>query len=209
VRIGICGELVSEGGLIKTIKNFTSVNIRVPHEVANCCLNAFRHIVDGQVHNTLIISPPGAGKTTVLRDIAVRLSNCIPPQNVLILDERSEIAAVCNGIAQLNAGLYSDVMTNCGKAYGFEHGIRSMRPDVIITDELANAADLDAAAYAMASGVKVIASVHACDHLDIAVKPHFESAVKRRLFGRYVVLSDRRGPGTYEGIYDAQFNPLT
>ncbi|GHV00968.1 stage III sporulation protein AA [Clostridia bacterium] len=207
-RLGICGESVSEGGAVKTVKNFTSVNIRIPHEVKNCSLNCFKYIADKQIYNTLIVSPPGAGKTTWLRDLACQLSRLVPPPNILILDERSEIAAVSAGIPQLDTGPTSDIMTNCGKAYGFEYGVRSMRPDVIITDELANAADAEAAAGAIAAGVKIIASTHAFDHLDLNLKPAFESVLKRRLFNRFVVLSNRRGPGTCEGVYDENLNRI-
>ncbi|MDR1093381.1 MAG: stage III sporulation protein AA [Clostridiales bacterium] len=205
IRLGICGELVIENGAVKTVKNFTSVNVRIPHEVKNCSLNCFKYIADKQIYNTLIVSPPGAGKTTWLRDVACQLARLSPPPNILILDERGEIAAVSAGVAQLDTGPTGDVMTNCGKGYGFEQGIRSMRPDVIITDELANPADVEAAAGAIAAGVKIIASTHAFDHLDLNLKPAFESVLKKRLFSRFVVLSNRRGPGTCEGVYDEQF----
>ena len=206
IRLGICGELVTESNAVRTVKNFSSVNIRVPHEIRNCSLNAFKHIVDVEVHNTLIISPPGGGKTTFIRDFARNLSEHQITVNTLIIDERSEIAAAANGIPQLDVGKYSDVFSNCSKAFGFEQGIRAMRPDVIITDELANKADLDSVGYALSSGVKIIATAHAYDHLDLSSKTDFESVLKRRLFDRYIVLSGRRGPGTYEGIYDAHFN---
>ena len=136
IRIGIAGEVVFDGNEVKTVKNFTSVNIRIPHEIKNCSLNAFKFIADGAVNNTLVISPPGAGKTTFLRDLCVQFSRLTPIQNVLLLDERSEIAAVSGGISLLDAGLYTDVMAGATKAFGFSQGIRSLRPDIIVTDEL-------------------------------------------------------------------------
>jgi len=208
IRIGICGEIVFEDGEVKTVKNFTSVNIRVPHEVKNCSLNAFRYIADGQVNNTLVISPPGAGKTTFLRDLCVQLQRLTPVQNILLLDERSEIAAVSNGAPCLDAGAYTDIMTGCTKQFGFTQGIRSLRPDVIVTDELGSPDDINAAAAASNCGVKIIASAHAYDHIDLSINPDFAEVVRKRLFKRFIVLSARRGPGTYEGIYDEGFNAL-
>ena len=208
LRLGICGEIVFEDNAVKTIKNFTSVNIRIPHEIKNCSLNAFRYIANGQINNTLVISPPGAGKTTFLRDLCVQFSKLTPLQNILVLDERSEIAAVSNGAPCLDAGPYTDIMTGCTKRFGFSQGIRSLRPDVIVTDELGAADDIAAALTASAQGVKIIASAHAYDHIDLSINPDFAEVIKKRMFKRFIVLSARRGPGTYEGIYDENFNPI-
>ena len=129
IRIGLSGEIVEEGGVIKTIKNFTSVNIRVPHFVQNCSLNALKFITEDGFKNTLIISPPGAGKTTFLRDLAWQFSYQNYGYNLLIIDERNEIAAVTNGVPELDVGAFSDVYSNCPKFFGLVQGIRSIRPD--------------------------------------------------------------------------------
>jgi len=208
VRIGLAGELVYENGAIRTQKNFSAINIRIPHEVRNCSLNAFGYIYNADIFNTLVISPPGAGKTTFVRDLAKNISELPIPVNIMVIDERSEIAACVNGVPQLDVGKYTDVLSNCSKEYGFSSGIRTLKPDVIITDELATKEDIDAAAYAVSCGVKVIATTHAFDHLDIELKPNFSAVVKNKIFDRFVVLSCRKGPGTYEGIYDAAFSSL-
>lgn len=208
IRIGICGELVIEDHKIVSVKNFTSLIIRIPHEVHNCALTAYHFIAQDEIYNSLIISPPGCGKTTFLRDIARLLSQREIIKNTLIIDERYEIASCYNGVPQLNVGEFTDVISNCTKQYGFEQGIRAMKPDVIITDELANQSDLDAVKYAAGCGVKIIATTHAYDHTDLINKPGFEEIIKKRLFDRYVVLSNRKGPGTYEGVYDNQFNNI-
>ncbi|HEY8390309.1 MAG TPA: stage III sporulation protein AA [Clostridia bacterium] len=208
IRIGICGELVIEDDAIKSVKNFTSLIIRIPHEVNDCALSAYPFLAQDTIYNTLIISPPGGGKTTFLRDLARLISQGQNILNTLIIDERYEIASCYNGLPQLNVGEFTDVISNCSKRYGFEQGIRAMKPDIIITDELANQSDLDAVTYAVGCGVKVIASVHAYDHLDLLDKPGFDSILKKRLFERFVVLSNRKGPGTYEGIFDSNFNNM-
>lgn len=206
IRIGICGELVVENGTIITIKNFSSLNIRIPHQIKNCSLNAIKYLIDETgFKNTLVISPPGAGKTTFIRDIAYQLSNLNICYNLLILDERFEIAAVSEGIAGHNVGKFSDVLSGCTKYFGFLEGIRSMRPDIIFADEIASSSDCEALLFAANSGVKLVATVHAFGVNDFKSKPHFEELIKNQIFERYIVLSNEQGPGTYEGIFDKKF----
>ncbi|MDR0426896.1 MAG: Flp pilus assembly complex ATPase component TadA [Clostridiales bacterium] len=202
VRIGICGELVEDAGCVKTIKNFSSVNIRIPHQVPGCAKPAWNPLFDDGVKNTLLVGPPGAGKTTVLRDIVCNLSREGTPRNILVVDERCELAAVHNTRPQLLIGRTADIISNCGKAYAFSYGIRSMRPDLIVTDELMGGADLAAVRAAALSGVAVIASIHAGTMDELKKKPGMQEAMADGIFGRYAVLSCRRGPGTFEGVYD-------
>lgn len=206
IRIGICGDLVVENGQIKTIRNFSSINLRFPHEVKNCSLNAFNYILNNsEILNTLIISPPSSGKTTFIRDLCYQISNKNLPLNLLLLDERNEISATINGINQMDVGKRTDIMLYSPKRIGFENGIRSMAPDVILTDELGNKEDLDAINYACFSGVNVIATTHAKDILDLKSKANFNDVINKKIFKRYIVLSSRNGPGTYEGIFDENF----
>ena len=202
VRIGIAGTAVTDGGRVKTLKNFSSVNVRIPHEVKGCADGLIPFIADGGVRNTLIVSPPGCGKTTYLRDIAAAISQ--KQFNVLVADERAEIAAAHNGVPQLDVGLNSDVFSGCPKSYAFGCGIRSLRPDVIITDEL-SCEDFAAAEEAVLSGVRLIASIHSADIKDVVNKPGISRIVDNRLFERYAVLE---GVGRLSGVYDADLRSL-
>lgn len=202
VRIGIGGNIIEENGHIKTMSNFCSVNIRVPHVVKNCSLTAFPFIVnENGVENTLIISPPACGKTTFLRDFVSQLSERNLSYNVLLLDERGE----------LDCGIdskFTDKIAFSTKFVGFENGIRSLSPDIIVTDELGQAEDMEAIRYASSCGVKILASTHADNMETFCKKPLFQQVIKDKIFKRYVLLSKRNGPGTFEGIYDENFSRM-
>lgn len=203
-RLGIAGTLVCEKGEIKTLNNFTSINIRIPHEIKNCSLDAFSFLVgeDG-IKNTLIISPPGGGKTTFIRDFVNQLSIRNLSFNVLIIDERGEIAGD-NG--ELNVGKFSDVIAFSDKKTGFMQGIRAMNPHIIVTDEIGGDEDIKAIKYAGNCGVKVIATIHAGSLEELKAKEGFEDL--KNTFERYVLLSKRNGPGTIEGVYNENFSRL-
>lgn len=205
VRLGLGGDLIEEKGQIKTLTNFNSINIRIPHEVKNCSLSCFDYIIEnGNILNTLIISPPGGGKTTFLRDFILQLSSRNFAFNVLVLDERGEIDLGSKGCI----GNFADKISFASKKVGFENGIRSLSPNLIITDELGSSDDVQALLYACNSGVSIMASVHADSVESFLAKEDFAKVIKEKVFKRFIVLSLRNGPGTLEGVYNENLSRL-
>ena len=203
VRVGVCGEVVYEDGKVVTIKNFQSANIRIPHNIKGCSLQALRYMLDSSFLNTLIISPAGAGKTTFIRDVIMQLSNQNYCYNVLIADERNEIASVSNGVAEIPLGNFTDIYSNCSKEFAFKQGVRSMKPDIFVTDEIDIDKDINSIMDATNSGVKVLATIHSDNITNLKQKRGFEKVINNKIFERYIVLSDSEGPGTLTHIYDS------
>lgn len=205
-RIGISGQCVIENGTIKTIKHIGSINIRVAKEIIGCSNKIMREIIKAErVNNTIIISPPKCGKTTLLRDITRNLSNGYTPMSFLgkrtvVIDERSEIASSFKGVPQMNVGIRTDVYDNCIKSQGIIMAIRTMAPDVIVCDEIGTDKDIEALVMAYNSGVSLIATIHGNDIDDIYKRPVFKDILENKMIDKIIVLSNRNGIGTIESI---------
>lgn len=199
-RVGISGTSICLENEIKNIKYISSLNIRVAREVKDCSKDILSLILSkNHFENTLIVSPPGCGKTTVLRDMIRNLSNGfknIKGENISLVDERSEIAAMYKGIPQNDVGIRTDVMCNCSKYLGIKMMIRSMGPKIIATDEIGGFKDYEAVNDAIYSGVKLLLTTHGNDIEDVS-----NNFIDNKIFKNIVVLTKKDKPGEIKKIY--------
>jgi len=207
-RVGICGETIVEFGKIKTIRNVSTLNIRLARQ-PRINVDILKYLIDGDkvFCHTLLISPPRGGKTTILRFLIKQLSDGLPSlglegQTIGVVDERSEIAGMWQGIPSFDLGCRTDVLDRCPKSVGLNMLIRSMSPSIIAVDEIGSQEDIDALAEAARCGVKILATVHANSLEELKKRESLRNVLNNRLFERAVVLSRARGPGTIEAIYN-------
>jgi len=200
-RAGVCGKTIVENGKIIHLSEISSINLRIAHEIKGAANKVIAYITEGGVSNTLIISPPSCGKTTLLRDIARQLASEEFMLRVGIVDERSEIAAVFKGEAQNDIGFLSDVYDGCPKAEGMLMLLRAMAPDVIITDEIGSEKDEMAIFSLINAGVRVICTAHGYDKEDLVRREGIGKLIKNNIFEKIIVLSRKNGAGTIERMY--------
>jgi len=204
-RVGICGKVQSDG----MIRDISALNIRISNEIIGCSNKVLPYIVknDREIRSTLIISPPCCGKTTLVRDIARFLSNggqtpvSFRGANVGIIDERSEICSCENGIPSNDVGLRTDILDSCPKEKGIYLMIRSMAPQIIITDEIGGPGDYAAVASAINSGIKVISTTHGSSLDEVRARKEIGNMIDDNFFEKFIVLDAADGPGTVRMIF--------
>lgn len=198
-RVGMTGTAVTdEEGRITHLRSISAVNIRISRVVSGASEKIIRNIYNGnKIYNTLIIAPPGAGKTTVLRDIAVQLGKNF---RVGIADERCEI------MPMQVAYKHVFVMRGAKKHDGMQSMLRSMSPQVIATDEIGTKEDEEAILSLVNAGVKIICTAHGYSEEDVLRRNVLRRLVEEKIFETIIVLSKKSGPGTVEKIIHTKEN---
>ncbi len=200
-RVGLGGRVLSEQGRIRGMKYIAFLNIRFAHQVMGCANEALVHIRQrSMIYHSLILSPPGCGKTTSLRDIIRQLSN--EGYTVGVVDERAEIAACYLGAPQNDIGIRTDVLDCCPKAAGIPMLIRSMTPQILAVDEIGSREDIQALHYAVGCGCRLLATVHAASYEELETKPLWQELLAARVFERFLVLEKRGGIGRLKEVRD-------
>ena len=194
-RIGLCGTAVMRSGEVHALRNLSSVNLRVARQIKGVARPVLNRLCrDGVLQDTLILAPPGQGKTTFLRDVIRLVSEgegCCPLR-VSLADERGEVAALYGGVPQLDVGRRTDVMEGCPKAQGLMLLLRAMNPKVLAVDEITAPEDLEALRTAAGCGVTLLATAHGEGKADLERRPLYRPILEDRMF-RFLVRIYRDG----------------
>lgn len=195
LRIGICGEAVVTSGKISGFRRYSSLNIRIPHERRGAGREVIGEIFAGGPRSALIISAPGFGKTTLLREMIRTLAD--GGARVGVADERNELAAAYAEGEGYSLGRCSDVITLAPKNEAAMLLLRAMSPELIAMDEISRAEDARTVEEICGCGVKILATAHALDLNDMRRRPMYRALLEEGIFERIVTIRLRDGRRIY------------
>jgi len=193
-RVGVCGSAIVKNGEIAGLRNMSSASLRIAKELKGIGNGIYKMLVSGKkIPNILIVSPPGGGKTTLLRDFIRLISD--GGMRVAVADERNELAALNEGIPGFDIGMHTDVIEGCGKPDAVMMLLRAMNPQVIAMDEITTPEDMEAMERAANCGVSLLATAHAYGMEDLKRRVYYRAAEK--LFDKAVLIEQSEGKRRY------------
>lgn len=198
-RVGISGSCVFDNGRVINIKYINSLNFRIARQIYGAANDVLLELIDGnKIFNSIIISPPGFGKTTILKDIVRQLSSGISIMNfnavnVGVVDERGELAAMFKGVPQNDLGIQVDILENVSKSIGIKMLVRSMGPQIIVADEIGTSEDIEAINYAFCSGVNGIFTAHGYSYADFIQNPIMDEILNLNVIEKLIFLDKEKG----------------
>ena len=194
-RIGLCGTAALREGEIHALRAISSANLRIARQVKGAAAPVLDGLCPGgRLADTLILAPPGLGKTTLLRDVirSVSEGEGCTPLRVSLADERGEVAAMYSGRPQLEVGRRTDVAEGCPKAQGLMLLLRAMNPQVLAVDEITAPEDVGALIAAAGCGVTLLATAHGEGRAGLERRPLYRPLLDEGLF-RFLVRIRREG----------------
>lgn len=195
LRIGVCGEAIYSDDKMKVLRNINSINIRIPHEFIGDVSKLITQLQAENFQSTLIISPPGYGKTSLLRELTRQLSSF--GKRVAVVDERNELACVDDGKSYFFLGEHCDYLTGVKKAEGAMMLLRGMSPDIIAFDEISRREDVEAIFEIAGCGVELLATAHGRSLESIMERPLYRGLLNERIFKNLIFIERENSTRSY------------
>ena len=195
-RLGVCGEsLLNEQGRPGGFRSYSGANLRIARQITALAQPLLPYLMQNdQPLGTLLLSPPGGGKTTLLRELVRCLAQTHP---ISLLDERGEIAACRNGMPQFDVGPNTDILSGCPKRFGLDAMVRAMGPQLVALDEITSADDAEAMLQAQGCGCQFFATAHGKDLGDLRARPSYRPLLEQGIFQRFILIEAAGGQRHY------------
>ena len=195
VRVGVCGTAVFHGSM-EGLRDISSLSLRIPSQIRGAGAEIMPQLLQ---HSVLIVSPPGGGKTTLLREMVRHAGDA--GARVSLADERGEIAAVRGGVPQFDVGRCTAVLSLLPKAEAAEMLLRTMNPQIIALDEIASARDAETVIRLANCGVRIFATAHAASADELKKRRTFVPIMEQMVFDCAAVIENREGKRRYELVW--------